>query len=131
MPQFTLSNTNITELIIESGVVENFEITLQGIDLTIVTSQCLVGLLAELEIIDGGETLHLKDMVVYAQSEVPISGVLKEVLKTKTLLFNVAQKLGFKRLQITGMRHPKSSSANPGHLIDLNINLTYKRFIES
>jgi len=78
-----------------------------------------VSILAEVEI--SGNTLHLKDMVVYGKE--PLSGLLKNVVAARRQLINEAISLGFSRLRITGHRVPSSSSANPGHIIDVIIDL--------
>jgi hypothetical protein len=45
-------------------------------------------------------------------------------LAARTQLINEARAMGFERLRITGQRVASSSSANPGHLVDLIMDLT-------
>lgn len=116
--------SNLIDLTIETGLVEHFEVSSDTLMFTITTRKGLVDFIAQLELLDNEETQHLKDIAVYAQSEVPFSGIQQEIFKTRTLLINIANRLGFKRLRMTGMRHQYSTSANPGHLINLNIDLT-------
>ena len=87
---------------------------------TIQTSQGPVGMLAEVAI--AGKVLHLKDIVVYGQGR--FSGLLREILQAKTQLINDAKAAGFETLRITGQRAPGSSSANPGRMVDMIIDLT-------
>jgi hypothetical protein len=79
-----------------------------------------VGLLAEVVI--TGNILHLKDVTMYGQR--PLRGILYELLQAKTQLINEAKAAGFAFLRMTGQRVPGSSSANPGKMIDLLIDLT-------
>jgi hypothetical protein len=90
-------------------------------ELKIETRKGPVDILAEIVI--EGDTLHLKDIVVYAEAKKPLSGLEKEILKTRTRLIETARKLGFKKLKMTGTRHPKSTSAKPGKKININVKL--------
>ena len=82
-----------------------------------------VGFLAEVE--RSGDVLHLKDIVVYGAGGQKIGKgeVLKDVLRQRAYLSNKAKEMGFKRLRITGNRVESSSSANPGKVIDIEIDL--------
>jgi RHS repeat-associated protein len=95
-----------------------------GVDFerTIVTSKGPVDVVAETVI--NGNTLHLKDIAIYGRDSKPLTGLYKEVLKNKTGLINDAKEAGFKQLRISGERLPNSSSANPGKIVDLTIDLT-------
>jgi len=75
------------------------------------------------EIVIEEETLHLKDIVIYPEAKGALSGLDKDILKTRTKLIETARKLGFKKLKITGYRHPKSTSAKPGKKININVKL--------
>jgi hypothetical protein len=70
-----------------------------------------------------GETLHLKDLMVYPQSAVPLSGVLRELLAARSQIAAYAKEAGFAKLRITGHRTLQSTSANPGKRIDVTIQL--------
>ncbi|MFN7769050.1 MAG: hypothetical protein ACK5UC_17740, partial [Planctomycetaceae bacterium] len=86
------------------------------------TSKGPVGFLAEVDV--SGKTLHLKDVVIFGEGSTPLTGLTKEVLAARTQLINEARAMGFERLRITGQRVASSSSANPGHLVDLIMDLT-------
>lgn len=90
-------------------------------ELRIETRKGPVDMLAEIVI--EGETLHLRDIVVYAEAKKPLSGLEKEILRTRTQLIETARKLGFKKLRMTGIRHPKSTSAKPGKKVNINVEL--------
>ena len=81
-----------------------------------------VGFLAEVEV--SGKTLHLKDVVIYGEGSTPLTGLMNEVLAARTHLINEARAMGFEQLRITGQRVESSSSANPGHLVDITFDLT-------
>jgi hypothetical protein len=89
---------------------------------TFQTSKGPVGFLAEVEV--RGKTLHLQDAVIYGEGVTPLTGLTKEVLAARTQLITEARAMGFERLRITGHRVASSSSANPGHLVDLSIDLS-------
>jgi hypothetical protein len=89
---------------------------------TIPTSKGPVGLLAEVEI--NGSTLHLKDVTIYGEGTVPLTGLIKEVLAGRAQLIKDVKAMGFEKLRITGERVKTSSSANPGHCIDVTIRVT-------
>lgn len=86
------------------------------------TTKGPVGLLAEVEV--NGTTLHLKDLVIYGQGQTPLTGLTREVLAARSQLMKEAKSMGFEKLRITGERVQSSSSANPGHCIDVTIDLT-------
>jgi hypothetical protein len=89
---------------------------------TFETPKGFVDFLAETVI--EGDTLHLKDVVVYGRGPSNLTGLTREALAARTRLINEAKGWGFRTLRITGHRLPSSSSANPGHMIDLRIDLT-------
>lgn len=89
---------------------------------TFQTSKGPVDFLAE-TVVDG-DTLLLKDVVVYGRDPSNLTGLTKEALAARTQLVNEAIVWGFKKLRITGQRIQSSSSANPGHTIDITIDLT-------
>jgi hypothetical protein len=89
---------------------------------TFQTSQGPVDLLAETVV--EGKTLLLKDVVVYGRGSSSLAGLTKEALAARTQLVNEAEAWGFEKLRITGQRVQSSSSANPGHTIDITIDLT-------
>ena len=76
------------------------------------------------ETVVEGETLLLKDVVVYGRGPSNLTGLTREALAARTQLINEAKAWGFKKLRITGQRVQSSSSANPGHVIDITIDLT-------
>ncbi len=86
------------------------------------TGKGTIRLLAEIDV--QGTRLHLKDVVVFEESGKHVTGLMKEALAARTQLINAAIALGFKAIRITGIRTATSSSANPGHAVDLLIDLT-------
>jgi hypothetical protein len=89
---------------------------------TFQTAKGPVDLLAE--IVVESDTLILKDVVVYGRAQSKLTGLTKEALAARTQLIEEAKELGFKKLKITGQRVPSSSSGNPGHAIDITVDLT-------
>lgn len=89
---------------------------------TFTTSKGPVDFLAETVV--EGNTLILKDVVVFGRSPANLSGLTREALAARTQLIKEAKTLGFKKLKITGQRVASSSSGNPGHKIDITIDLT-------
>ena len=87
---------------------------------TIHTSKGPIGILAEVMITD--KVLHLQDVVIYGQGQ--LSGLLRELLQAKTQLIHEAKAAGFDTLHITGRRVSGSSSAHPGKVIDVTVDLT-------
>ena len=81
-----------------------------------------VGFLAETAV--EGDTLILKDVVVYGEGTTPLTDLTREAFAARTQLIEEAKALGFKKLRITGQRVQTSSSGNPGHVIDITIDLT-------
>ena len=71
-----------------------------------------------------GDTLILKDVVIYGTGESALTGLRGVLLAARTRLANEATLMGFKKLRIIGQRVPSSSSANPGHIIDITVKLT-------
>ena len=59
-----------------------------------------VGSLAETVV--EGDTLALKDVVVYGEGTTPLTGLTREALAARTQLMAEAKALGFKKLRITG-----------------------------
>lgn len=90
------------------------------------TRQGPVVLLAEVVI--EGDTLILRDIVVFAESAGNLTGLTKEALAARTHLIHEAQLLGFRRLTITGRRVENSSSGNPGHPVSFTVDLTKRAF---
>ncbi len=88
------------------------------------TSQGKITLLAEVEL--QGEKLILKDVVIYGDKPIPLTGLTNEIFAARRQLIEEAKAMGFKELQITGKRVLNSSSANPGHIVDVTIDLTKK-----
>ena len=84
------------------------------------TSKGPVGMLAEVVVV--GKLLHLKDVVIYGQGQ--LSGLLRELLQAKAQLINQARAAGFETLRLSGQRVVSSSSANPGKVVDVIIDLT-------
>ncbi len=112
--------------ILKSQFVEYFEeIRSEGeVFAEIPTTEGLVDFLAEIEILDNGTTLHIKDVAIYPKTYKNLKGLaLKEMLILKTELMNAAYQLGFGALKITGKRHEESTSANPGRMVDIFIDL--------
>ena len=65
-----------------------------------------------------------KDIAIYGEGTAPLTGLRNEVFAARTQIINEAKAMGFEQLRITGQRVAKSSSANPGHLIDITVDLT-------
>lgn len=70
-----------------------------------------------------GDTLHLRELLVYPRQSQPLFGVLRELLAARSLIAEFARETGYNRLRITGHRTLQSSSANPGKNLDITINL--------
>jgi endo-1,4-beta-mannosidase len=87
------------------------------------TSKGIVDILCEIEIINNGEILHIKDMAIYPRGRDEITGFTRELLEFKTKLIDYAHKLGFKGLKITAKRVKGSTSANPGHHVNILIDI--------
>ena len=101
------------------GVFTNGEI----FEKTIQTSKGSVDLMAQTVI--KGNSLHLKDVAIFGRSKNALTGLTREVVRAKNALVKAAKKAGFKELRISGSRHPTAStSANPGKIVDLTIDLT-------
>ncbi|MCG6158092.1 hypothetical protein [Rubinisphaera margarita] len=83
------------------------------------TSEGTLGFLAEVEV--QGGTLILRDVAIYGPR--PLTGMLNDVLAARSKIIDEARAMGFQKLQITGTRVQGSSSANPGHCIDITIDL--------
>lgn len=89
---------------------------------TFQTPKGAVGFLAE--IIVEGDTLILKDVAVYGEGTTPLSNLAREAFAARDQLIKEAKAHGFKKLRITGRRIEGSSSGNPGHAIDVTVDLT-------
>jgi hypothetical protein len=89
---------------------------------TFQTGKGPVDLLAETVV--EGDTLILKDVAIYGRSSTSLTGLTKEALAARTQLVEEAKALGFKTLKITGRRMESGSSGNPGHAIDITVDLT-------
>jgi hypothetical protein len=76
------------------------------------------------EIVVEGKTVILRSVVVYPRGSSKLTGLTRETLAARTQLKNEAKAWGFEKLRITGQRVQSSSSANPGHAIDITIDLT-------
>ncbi|HKY30183.1 MAG TPA: hypothetical protein VJM12_19795 [Pyrinomonadaceae bacterium] len=64
----------------------------------------------------------LKDIAIYGRGE-PLKGLTREMLAATSQLKDEARALGFKELQIIGERALTSTSANPGHAVNVTIRL--------
>ncbi|HQU46846.1 MAG TPA: hypothetical protein PK867_28840 [Pirellulales bacterium] len=89
---------------------------------TFSTAKGDIGFLAEVMV--QGKVLHLKDVVVFEESGKVLTGLTREVLAARTALIGEAIGMGFTGLRITGLRLATSSSAHPGHAVDIFIDLT-------
>ncbi|MBC8042203.1 MAG: hypothetical protein IAF08_02045 [Rhizobacter sp.] len=99
---------------------ELFEYTLQ-------TTHGAVDILAETVIVD--KTLELRDITIYPQAPMKLSGVNSGILAVKTVAVKTevkanAKAQGFDYLRLTAKRLQSSSSALPGKTIDILIDLT-------
>lgn len=100
-------------LVFRSG--ELFQRTLQ-------TSRGPVDVLAEVLI--RGRTLTLQNIAIFGRGSEPLTGLTRELLAARTQLAALARGQGFHTLRITGQRIQSSTSANPGKIVDLTIDLT-------
>jgi len=75
------------------------------------------------EIVIEGSKLHLKDIAIYTKDGIPITGVTKELFQVLRKFKYLAKANGFESLQISGKRFLDSTSANPGKIVDITINL--------
>ena len=96
-------------------------ITGQTFERSIQTSKGPVDVLAE--IVVEGDKLILKDIVIYGRGSQPLTGLTRDILAARSQLAAEAKAMGFKQLQIIGMRAQTSTSANPGHAVNILINL--------
>ena len=85
------------------------------------TSKGPVDFLAE-SVLEG-ETLLLRDVVVYGRGPSHLTGLTKEAFAARVQIINEARAWGFLKLKITGRRVQNSSSAKPGHMVDITIDL--------
>ncbi|WP_372859525.1 two-partner secretion domain-containing protein [Pseudomonas protegens] len=85
------------------------------------TSKGPVDFIAETVI--RGETLVLKDVAVYGQGSAALTGLQREIFRASSELKEFAKQQGFKRLEIKGTRVENSSSARPGHDVNLGWDL--------
>jgi len=88
---------------------------------TIQTSKGPVDVIAE--IVVEGDKLVLKDIAIYGRGTEPLTGLAREILSARSQLAAEARALGFKELQITGKRVATSTSANPGHEVNVTMRL--------
>jgi hypothetical protein len=85
-----------------------------------------VGVLAEVSI--NGSELTLSDVTIYGESGDLVNQVgAREFLTLRDQIAEQAAADGFDTLRITGMRVAGSSSAAPGKVVDLLINLSKYR----
>jgi hypothetical protein len=99
------------------------------LECVIPTQHGKLNLLAEIEILDNNETLHIKDLIIYPEnvSDSSLKGkLLREIITLRSQLQIAAHHLKFNRLKITAVRVKSSTSANPGHSINLNVELKFK-----
>ncbi len=96
-------------------------VTGQIFERTIQTSKGPVDVLAE--IVVQGDKIVLKDIAIYGRGSEPLTGLTRELLGALSALKEEAKALGFKQLQIIGKRVGTSSSANPGHSVNVTVNL--------
>lgn len=75
------------------------------------------------EVVVNGNQLWLKDIAVFGRGSQPLTNLAKDALAARTQLMNLAREMGFEQLRITGVRIPTSTSANPGHIVDILIDL--------
>ena len=89
---------------------------------TINTKKGPVDFLAETVV--KGDTLILKDVAVFGRKgNEALTGLQKEIFRGSAQLKDFARQQGFKRLEIKGTRVPTSSSARPGHDVNLGWDL--------
>ena len=101
-----------------------YSMTIEGelFQLTVETEKGVIDVLAEEEI--DGKLLTLKDMTIFPRSPRPLTGLTKDILAARSYLMKEVRDLGFDNLRITGKRLESSTSTNPGHTVDLVIDLT-------
>jgi RHS repeat-associated protein len=109
---------------VETGAARASSIFKNGqiLERTIQTSKGPVDVLAE--VVVEGDTLVLKDIAIFGRAQAPLKGVTREMLEAIYDLREQARAAGFKKLRITGQRVPSSTSVNPGHNVDINIDLS-------
>lgn len=61
---------------------------------------------------------------MHGEGSKPLTGLSREAVAARTQLINEAKAPGFKKLRITGQRIASGSSGDPGHPIDITIELT-------
>ncbi len=89
---------------------------------SIETKQGPINLIAE-TIIEG-KTLYLKDVSVYGeQGNKALTGLQKDIFRATKQIKEYAKEQGFVKLKISGNRLESSSSARPGHDVDLSWDL--------
>ena len=89
---------------------------------TIQTRKGPVDVLAE--IVVQGDTLVLKDIAIFGRGQAPLKGLTRDMFEAIYELREQARAAGFKTLRITGKRIESSTSVNPGHVVDMTIDLT-------
>jgi len=82
-----------------------------------------IGVLAETVV--EGDTLILKDVSIYSNiGDIKNQVGVKEFVQLKNIVSQSAKEQGFKVLKIIAERVQNSTSANPGHGIDITVDLT-------
>ncbi len=110
----------------ESDFVSNFDTYKAdgGFCAVIPTKICLIDILSDIEILEGGSTLFLKDIVIYPRGEKSFKGeATKEMISLIRQISRAAKKLRFKKLVIKGERLESSTSSDPGHNVYIVKNL--------
>lgn len=82
-----------------------------------------IGVLTETVV--EGDTLILKDVSIYSNvGDIKNQVGVKDFVQLKNIFSQSAKEQGFKVLKIIAKRMPNSTSANPGHGIDITVDLT-------
>ena len=86
------------------------------------TKYGIVDFLADIELLEKRTILHVKDVIIYPRSQTALKGLIsREMFKLRSEIIDAARQLGFKGIRITGQRAEHSTSANPGHSVDIFI----------
>lgn len=94
----------------------------------LLTDHGIIDFLADIELLEKGTILHVKDVVIYPRTQTALKGlVLPEMLKLKSEIIDAAYQLGFKGVRITGQRSEHSTSANPGNIVDISVRFTRRK----
>jgi hypothetical protein len=89
---------------------------------TLTTSAGPVDVLAEVEV--SGNTLLLRDIAIYGRGPQPLTGITRDLFAARTELIEEVRAMGFDTLRITGQRTIGSTSASPGKVVDVVVDLT-------